>query len=156
MEDIVREVRNLVLSRWTLGDLHGVNHWDRVYGYGQQLLTPEVDPLVVALFAYLHDSCRTDDGFDTSHGPRAAEWIDSLRETCLWPLTEEQARLLKMACRLHTTTPMTGNATVDACFDADRLDLWRAGIIPDPKKLATEKGRRIAEETDYDALLDSI
>ena len=71
-------------------------------------------------------------------------------------LSDEQIRLLKEACRLHTTTQKTGNPTVDACFDADRLDLWRADIIPDPEKMATEKGRKIAQETDYDALMDSI
>lgn len=156
MHKIVRQIRELVLSRWTNSQLHGISHWDRVYDYGKQLVAPGVDPLVVALFAYLHDSCRTGDGYDTSHGPRAAEWIDSLRETYLKPLSDEQIRLLKEACRLHTTTQKTGNPTVDACFDADRLDLWRADIIPDPEKMATEKGRKIAQETDYDALMDSI
>ena len=34
----------------------------------------------------------------------------------------------------------TGNPTVDACFDADRLDLMRVGIIPDSKRMATERG----------------
>jgi uncharacterized protein len=156
MLEIVRQIRELVLSRWTNSQLHGISHWDRVYDYGKQLVAPGVDPLVVALFAYLHDSCRTGDGYDTSHGPRAAEWIDSLRETYLKPLSDEQIRLLKEACRLHTTTQKTGNPTVDACFDADRLDLWRADIIPDPEKMATGKGRMIAQETDYDALMDSI
>lgn len=78
MQEIIQEIRDLVRSRWTLGELHGINHWDRVYAYGQQLLTPDVDPFVVALFAYLHDSCRVDDGYDTTHGARAAEWIQSL------------------------------------------------------------------------------
>ena len=41
-----------------LGALHGVRHWDRVYENGQKLLTPDVNPLVLGLFAYLHDSCR--------------------------------------------------------------------------------------------------
>ena len=77
MHTIVKQIRELVLSRWTNSQLHGISHWDRVYDYGKQLVAPGVDPLVVALFAYLHDSCRTGDGYDTSHGPRAAEWIDS-------------------------------------------------------------------------------
>ncbi len=156
MQEIVRQIRELVLSRWTNSQLHGISHWDRVYAYGKQLVTPGVDPLVVALFAYLHDSCRSTDGYDTSHGPKAAEWIDSLRETYLKSLSDEQIRLLKEACRLHTTTQKTGNPTVDACFDADRLDLWRADIIPDPEKMATEKGKKIARETDYSALMDSL
>ena len=40
---------------------------------------------------------------------------------------------------------------IDACFDSDRLDLWRVGIIPDPDRLATEKGKEIARNTDYKA-----
>ena len=144
MQEIIQEIRDFVRSRWTLGELHGINHWDRVYAYGQQLLTPDVDPLVVALFAYLHDSCRTEDGYDTTHGARAAEWIDTLRESYLKSLSEVQIRMLKEACRLHTTTQRTGNPTIDDCFDADRLDLWRAGITPDPEKMATEKGKEMA------------
>ena len=30
--------------------------------------------------------------------------------------------------------------TVDVCFDADRLDLGRVGIAPNPKLMATEQG----------------
>ena len=144
MQTIVQEIREFAKSRWTLGELHGIKHWDRVYANGQQLLTPDVDPLVVALFAYLHDSCRKEDGYDISHGARAAEWIDILRGNFLKPLSDEQMRLLKEACRLHTTTLRTGNPTIDACFDADRLDLGRVGITPDPEKMATEKGKQMA------------
>ena len=155
MEDIIREIRQYVHSLWTLGPLHGISHWDRVYEHGKQLATPEVNSLVVALFAYLHDSCRLADGMDMGHGPRAAEWIDTLRDTYLKDVPAEDLELLKEACRLHTTTPCTGNPTIDACFDADRLDLWRAGIIPDPDRMATKKGREIASTTDYEPLLDS-
>lgn len=108
MQEIVRQIRELALSRWTNSQLHGISHWDRVYAYGKLLVTPGVDPLVVALFAYLHDSCRTSDGYDTFHGPRAAEWIDTFRGTYLKPLSDEQIKLLKEACRLHTTTSQDG------------------------------------------------
>jgi uncharacterized protein len=52
--------------------------------------------------------------------------------------------LLQEACRLHTSAHRTGNPTIDACFDADRLDLGRVGITPDPNKMATEKGKEMA------------
>ena len=154
MQEMIQKVREYVHSRWTLGELHGINHWDRVYANGKQLVTPDVDPLVVGLFAYLHDSCRTEDGYDTTHGKRAAEWIDTLRDNYLKQLSDKQIELLKKACRLHTATMKTGDPTIDACFDADRLDLWRADIIPDPEKMATEKGRQIARNTDYMALME--
>lgn len=33
----LREVRNLVLDRWTLGSTHGIGHWNRVYQNGMKL-----------------------------------------------------------------------------------------------------------------------
>ena len=144
MNKIIADVRNYVDARWDLGATHGISHWDRVYANGQKLLTPEVNALAVGLFAYLHDSCRRNDGRDLEHGPRAAKFIDTIRTTLLAEVSDEEIELLKTACRLHTTTHMTGNATVDACFDADRLDLGRVGIKPNPKYLATEKGKEIA------------
>lgn len=153
MDKLIRDIREFARARWTLGTLHGVSHWDRVYRNGQMLTTPEVNPLVVGLFAYLHDSCRENDGVDLEHGPRAAEWIETLRTTYLKELSDEEFKLLQEACRLHTKVHKTGNPTIDACFDSDRLDLWRVGITPDPEKLATEKGKEIARNTDYHSLL---
>lgn len=152
-ENMKEALREYVHSRWKMGSTHGVSHWDRVYENGQKLLTPEVNPLVVGLFAYLHDSCRRNDGVDFYHGQRAAEWMETLRDTYLQPLTDEEFMLLKEACRQHTITHKTGNPTIDACFDADRLDLWRVGITPDPRRLATEKGKEIARNTDYRKLM---
>ena len=155
-EKLVREIRELVSSRWTLGPTHGVGHWDRVYANGRQLLTDGVNPLVVGLFAYLHDCCREDDGFDYEHGPRAAAWIATLRDNYLKDLSDQEFTMLQEACRLHTTTHRTGNPTVDACFDSDRLDLWRVGIRPDPARMATEKGKEIAMHTDYDEIFHDL
>ena len=153
MDTIVGKIRTFADSRWELGSLHGISHWDRVYANGQRLLTPVVNPLVVGLFAYLHDSCRQNDGIDLGHGPRAAKFIDSIRDAYLKEVSDEDIVQLKEACRLHTTAQKTGNPTIDACFDADRLDLWRVGITPDPDRLATEKGKEIARNTDYTPLL---
>ena len=150
---IVEDIRRYVHAEWTLGALHGIRHWDRVYENGQKLLTPDTNPLVIGLFAYLHDSCRIDDGEDLYHGKRAADWIETLRGTYLKDVSNEEIELLQEACRLHTTKLKTGNPTIDACFDSDRLDLWRVGIIPDPTRLATEKGKEIARNTDYKSLI---
>lgn len=70
--------------------------------------------------------------------------IEGLRGTLLKDLTDEQFRMLQEACRLHTSTHRTGNPTIDACFDADRLDLGRVDIVPRPEKMATQKGKKIA------------
>ena len=150
---IVEDIRRYVHAQWTLGALHGIRHWDRVYENGQKLLTPDTNPLVIGLFAYLHDSCRIDDGEDLYHGKRAADWIETLRGTYLKDVSNEEIELLQEACCLHTTELKTGNPTIDACFDSDRLVLWRVGIIPDPARLATEKGKEIANSTDYKSLI---
>ena len=86
-------------------------------------------------------------------GDHAAKWIEELRTTYLKDVSEKEIELLKEACRLHTIVHKTGNPTIDACFDADRLDLWRVNIIPDPERLATEKGKAIAMNTDYGLLI---
>ncbi len=146
MDLLIQRVRDYVLAHSHVGGFHGIDHWDRVYMNAQKLITPDVNPLVVGLFAYLHDACRKDDGEDLQHGPRAAELIDSLRHTLLKDVCDKDIRLLKEACRQHTVTHKTGNPTIDACFDADRLDLDRVGVIPDPARLATQEGKEIARK----------
>ena len=101
---------------------------------------------VVLCFAYLHDVERQSDAYDVEHGPKAAELIDQIRKSVLGFLDDKQIGLLKDACTFHTTVPRTGNSTIDACFDADRLDLSRAYIIPDPDKMATKEGAEKAKE----------
>ena len=135
----IEQIKQWAISRWTLGKTHGLSHWERVERNGILLATPECDVTVIRLFAYLHDSCRENDGYDVEHGPRAAKMIEGLRKTLLKDLTDEQFKLLQEACRLHTSTHHTGDP-----FDADRLDLGRVGITPDPKKMATNKGKELA------------
>ena len=104
---------------------------------------------------HVHDTIANGPtAFSFPYAKQQAEWIDTLRDNYLKQLSDKQIELLKKACRLHTTTMKTGDPTIDACFDADRLDLWRADIIPDPEKMATEKGRQIARNTDYMALME--
>ena len=141
----IEQVKHWAISRWSLGELHGISHWERVERNGLLLVTPECDVTIIRLFAYLHDSCRKDDSYDEEHGPRAAKMIEGLRGTLLKDLSDEQFKLLQEACRLHTSTHRTGNPTIDACFDADRLDLGRVDIIPRPEKMATKKGKKLAK-----------
>lgn len=155
MKKIVEDIRAYVHSRWTLDDVHGLSHWDRVYKNGQMLLTPKVHSIVVELFAYLHDSCRENDFDDIHHGERAAEWIQTMRYTYLLELSDEDFGLLYTACRVHNLDGKFGNPTIDACLDADRLDLWRVGVIPDPKRMATSKGAELAHNTDFQLLIKS-
>lgn len=132
--------------------LHGEVHWHRV-GKNGRLLCDDQDLLVaqgletehpnrkvVTYFAYLHDSCRLDDGYDTEHGPRAAETICEIRSTLLSDLTDEEFLLLQRAIREHTSSPTTDNITINICLDSDRLDLGRVGVKPDPARMASYVG----------------
>lgn len=135
---------------WELGDIHGLSHWQRVEKNGILLSSKwlddklyvheDIDIMVVRLFAYLHDKCRTDNGYDTKHGERSAKLVLELKDTLLKDLTDDQVSLLERACKWHTTTHKTGILTIDTCFDADRLDLGRVGIVPAPHKMASTRG----------------
>lgn len=145
----IEKVKQWAVNRWILGELHGISHWESVERNGLLLATPECDVTVIRLFAYLHDSCRETDGYDLEHGPRAAKMMEGLRDNLLKDLSDEQFSMLQQACRLHTTTHRTGNPTIDACFDADRLDLGRVNIKPDSEKMATAKGIELAKQNKY-------
>ena len=133
-----------VSKDWHLGPVHGIEHWKRVERNGMLLATEDVNVNVVRLFAYLHDHKRLSDGWDLEHGPRAAENMDNLRYTLLEGLTDEEFGMLRRACMEHTITERTGVPTIDACFDADRMDLPRVGYMPDPDRMASALGAAYA------------
>ena len=127
--------------RIDLDGIHGVSHWSRVRLNGLRLAAHTgADPVVVELFAFLHDACRDDEGADPGHGKRAALFVDALPRGEL-PATDAQLDLLKVACTGHAHQPTHGDPTVATCWDADRLDLWRLGITPDPDRLCTAAAR---------------
>ena len=145
LDTLIASVRAYSMSHWKLGTLHGVYHWDCVAENARALYVPGVNLKVVLLFAYLHDAWRTNDSFDLKHGPRAAKEIVALRNTLLASLTDEEFAQLQRACDQHTAMQRTGDLTVDTCFDADRLDLWRVANQPNPQRMATTKGKELAE-----------
>lgn len=147
-DESIERLRAFAVKHTRMGSfsVHGIVHWDRVANNADLLNTSDVDLLVVKAFAYIHDVERNDDGYDLQHGPRAAALVDEIRDTELAFLNDDEILQLKKACELHTTTLRTEDATVNACFDADRLDLGRVGITPNPDKMATAQGQIIAEK----------
>jgi uncharacterized protein len=125
------------------GTYHGPDHWARV---GQHALAVSrslgVDPLVPYLFSIVHDSQREDDGIDPDHGKRAAHFVRNRREDLFGFLSEAEVDVLAHACARHSNGETEGDVWTRACWDADRLDLGRVGITPDPAYLCTEYGRR--------------
>ena len=133
-----------VLERSTGKDsfIHGESHWQRVAAAGLTLLTetPGADPALVFLFALFHDSMRLNDSYDPEHGPRGAALARELRGKA-FDLEDAEMGLLAFACEEHANGGIGPDPTVGVCWDADRLNLWRVGIIPDPRFLSTEAAR---------------
>ena len=95
------------------------------------------------MFALIHDSRRWNHLSDINHGLRAADFCNSLNGK--WFESDNtEMRLLRIACRYHSDGKLHPNLTVQTCWDADRLDLGRVGIEPDPAYL----GAHIANEPD--------
>ena len=92
------------------------------------------------LFALFHDSMRLNDGRDPQHGPRGAALAQELRGEA-FDLHEAGMGLLGFACEEHTNGGVGSDPTVGVCWDADRLNLWRVGIRPDPRLLSTDAAR---------------
>ncbi len=123
--------------------IHGVPHWSRVWFHGRALATAvDVNPSVLAWFAFLHDSQRHNDGHDPQHGRRAADFAVRLRRECVIDeLAGHEFEHLCEAMRLHSDGHTTGEPAILACWDADRLDLARVGIRPHPSRLCTVHAR---------------
>ena len=125
--------------------LHGLEHWHQVEFNGLMLAKKtHADETIIRLFALFHDSRRVSDDYDEFHGKYGAEYAEKLRAEHFFDLDEERFAQLLHACRFHTTENASGDATIDTCYDADRLDLGRVGIVPAPEKMATKFGKEIA------------
>ena len=125
-----------------LDGIHGVAHWARVLENGRKLSEKTGANLkVVSLFAVLHDSQRLNDGHDPDHGPRAAEFAKQLNGT-VFELNESELNILYRACHGHTHERTHPDVTIQTCWDSDRLDLGRVGIMPDPNRLCTGFAKR--------------
>jgi uncharacterized protein len=130
--DTVR--REFALS---LGGVHGESHWARVRENGLRLAEETgADAQIVELFAFLHDVKRSNDGWDPEHGLRAAVFVATLPRTLI-PVSDKGLELLTYACTHHSDGLTEAGITVQTCWDADRLDLGRVYIQPDPEKMCT-------------------
>ena len=144
----------VILSEYPLrvfGD-HGVIHWARVMENGLAIAERTgADREVVMLFAMFHDSRRLNEWDDAGHGLRGAVLARTLRGTLIH-LDDARFELLYEACRLHAEGHKEGDITMQTCWDADRLDLGRVGITPEPSLLCTPAARDLIEWANARAL----
>ena len=141
---VEQELIDRIIDQYALDveGVHGLPHWQRVRENGLRLAAETgAKPLVVELFACLHDSQRRNDRRDPGHGARAAEFVEALQGTHLRLEAGDLDHLL-YACTYHTDGLVRAHVTVQTCWDADRLDLGRVGIKPDARYLCTEAAKR--------------
>ena len=142
LERLIEAVRAEYALSWN--GIHGISHWTRVRENGLRLAAQtgaQVD--VVECFAYLHDAKRQNDSRDPGHGSRGAALARVLPCGVL-DLVDEQIELLAYACTRHTDGLIEADVTVQTCWDADRLDLGRVGIMPKAAYLCTPAARDAA------------
>jgi len=121
--------------------LHGIAHWARVFENGLLVANhTQVSRDLVLLFSIFHDACRRNDGIDPDHGLRGADLAAALRGE-FYELPDAEFELLQQACARHTDGLVHGDVVLQTCWDADRLDLARASIIPSPKHMCTAIAR---------------
>ncbi len=121
--------------------VHGVGHWGRVLENGLRLSEETgAKKEVVALFSVFHDARRENEDTDPGHGRRGADLARRLRAEHM-ALSDEDFDLLVTACVHHTDGRTKGDVTVQTCWDADRLDLWRVLIVPDEAYLCTSAAK---------------
>ena len=138
---LMARLREVYVLSWH--GIHGYEHWLRVRANGLRLAEETgADVRVVAYFAMLHDIMRKNDGWDPQHGPRAAALARELHGPYI-ALDNAAFEHLTYACAHHTEGMVQAHVTVQTCWDADRLDLGRVGIIPDPDRLCTPAAKNV-------------
>ena len=140
----LKPILSAILDEYTLpvfGD-HGVSHWARVMENGLRLSKEtRANVEVVRLFAVFHDSRRVNEITDPGHGQRGADFAAELRGK-LFDLPDHDFNLLYRACVGHTDERTHPDITIQTCWDSDRLDLGRVGILPHASRLCTDVAKR--------------
>ncbi len=133
---------NLIINQFKLdiNTVHGIKHWRRVREIGNYLAKEtKADIEVINFFAFLHDSKRENESDDLWHGKRASVFIKELYNKKLFHISKSQLDRLLFACEYHNNSNIKSkDITIQTCWDADRLDLWRVGIMPHKHFLNTD------------------
>ena len=136
--------------------IHGPGHWRRVERNGLILASHSGAVVeVVRLFAVFHDSRRTHDGWDNTHGARGADYAKSPRGK-LFDLSNEHFQLLHEASTWHTHGRLSDQPTIGTCWDADRLDLGRVGMKPKARYMSTAFAREITARGAIEPFLSGV
>lgn len=140
----VSKLYQYAVRRFRLNKLrtdHGPRHWAQVMRNVERIhaARPDANLAIGRAFAVLHDCCREHEVDDPEHGERAAAFVKELvREDKMLFRRElglglDQVRVLCDAIAGHNRGEVSTDATIGMCWDADRMDLPRVGIVPNAK-----------------------
>ena len=125
--------------------IHGPKHWARVRANGVYIAERlDLETAFVTAFAWLHDCCRESDYQDPDHGRRAAEFAKTLLGMKLFSEGIDFEKLL-YALEFHNKGRVSEDPIIGVCWDADRLDIGRAGIYPSAEFMST----KVAKDRNY-------
>ena len=128
--------------------IHGFKHWRTVEKNGLYLSQfNDGDPAVISHFAYFHDCMRINEHIDDGHGLRGGQY--ALKNKDILDLTDDQLHTLYRACAGHTGGRNPSCDTIACCWDADRLDIRRVGIVPKEQFFYTEEAGDMVSNQDY-------
>ena len=131
---LLKEIQDQFGLKWT--GTHGFWHWARVRHHGLTLVKRHGgNAVIVELFAYIHDSRRIDEYEDEDHGARGADYAAKLNGK-YFKLASDDMRTLCEAIEFHNHGRTHDTEIIQTCWDADRLDLGRVGIVPHAKYLS--------------------
>ena len=125
----------------TSDTIHGPDHWMRVQANGAYISSKlGINDSFVTAFAWLHDCCRLNDHIDPEHGLRAAHYAKTLYGSNLIDISIDFEKLL-FALEFHNKGQTSEDSLIGTCWDADRLDIGRAGIYPSADFMSTSVAR---------------
>lgn len=145
-----KEVLSAIIEQYQLPlrGTHGVAHWARVLEQGIRLAHASgVDERIVEVFALLHDVAREHEDQCSRHGQRATKFFAKHRDLFQFNPSDWYALVAAMA--EHTGGKRADDPRIAVCWDADRLDFWRIGIMPDPAYMTTAIAKRIASSKSF-------
>ncbi len=119
---------------------HGIYHWARVIQNGRLIAEQNKANInVIIAFAFFHDCQRMNEESDPDHGLRGGTYM--LKFENQLNLSKEEISKVFEACEGHTDIIHHHDKDISTCWDADRLDLMRVGIYPNPQKLNNEAAK---------------
>jgi uncharacterized protein len=126
---------------------HGMDHFLDVARSAGEIaaVTPGANFVGAVLAAAYHDLGRYHDNPDPEHGRRSAKIVKRYDLLVPWRSLINEKEVLD-AIKYHTDGKVTTNPTMGSLWDADRLELHRVGILPDPRLMSTVEGKKRAQE----------